>query len=110
MKLRTVISAVLPICLAESVGVRAVSASDLLAYGEHLAQECVTCHRRDGAGRNSGIPPIAGLGQDDFIEAMKLYKSGVRPNQVMVSVARSLDETQIKALAAYFAQQGPVKK
>jgi cytochrome c553 len=73
----------------------------LLAYGRHLAQECTTCHNRDGA--DKGIPSIIGMPVKSFVETMGYYKTGRRTNPVMVSVAQSLDDDQIEAIAAYFA-------
>ena len=73
----------------------------LIRYGEHLSQECTSCHRRDGV--DNGIPSIFGLKTSEFSELMGYYQSGARPNPAMVSVAKSLDDGQIMALAAYFA-------
>lgn len=70
-------------------------------YGQHLAQECSGCHRVDGV--DNGIPSIVGWDAQRFIATLEFYRSGQRTNPVMVSVARSLDETQIAALAAYYA-------
>jgi cytochrome c553 len=75
--------------------------NNLKALGQHLAQECTPCHRLDG--QVSGIPSITGLAPDYFIETMSFYKNGQRNNPAMVSVAQSLDDRQIKALALYFA-------
>jgi cytochrome c len=75
--------------------------NNLKALGQHLAQECTPCHRLDGQG--TGIPSIVGLEPDYFIETMSFYKNGRRNNPAMVSVAQSLDDRQIKALALYFA-------
>jgi cytochrome c553 len=76
----------------------------LMRYGEQLAQECVSCHRRDG--KDVGIPGILSLSEAEFINAMMLYKTGRRQNKVMVSVSASLDDAQIQALAIYFAALG----
>mgnify|MGYP001243315043 FL=1 len=73
----------------------------LKAYGRHLSQECTSCHRLDGV--DNGIPSIAGLDADAIIRALKFYRDGARTNPVMVSVASSLDEEQVRALAAYWA-------
>lgn len=73
----------------------------LRSYGQHLGRECVTCHRIDGV--DNGIPSIVGWTADVFVETMGYYKAGQRPNQAMMSVAQSLDEDQVQALAAYFA-------
>jgi cytochrome c len=77
--------------------------AQLQAYGEHLAQECVVCHRPDG--KDQGIPAIVGWAADTFVATMKAYRSEAfaeRRNPVMVSVARSLNDEEITALAAYF--------
>jgi cytochrome c553 len=75
------------------------ASANLKALGRQLAQECTPCHRLDGA--DAGIPSIVGLEPDYLIETMSLYKNGQRNNPAMVSVAQSLDERQIRALALY---------
>ena len=80
-----------------------MSREKLMRYGEQLAQECVTCHRRDG--KDVGIPGIVKMSEQEFVEAMLLYKTGRRKNKVMVSVTGSLDAAQIQALAIYFTSQ-----
>ncbi len=86
----------------------AVADPRLLAYGRHLAQECTTCHRIDGV--DNGIPSIIGQDPAHFAETIGFYRSGARPNAAMVSVAQSLDDEQIKALAAFYASlQKPVQ-
>lgn len=93
--------ALLPMLTAGMVATAAEPDYDkLMRYGEHLAQECVACHRRDG--KDVGIPGIVSMSEGEFINAMMLYKTGRRKNRVMVSVTGSLDETQIRALAIYF--------
>lgn len=75
--------------------------SKLKSYGRHLAQECTGCHRIDGT--DNGIPSIIGWDTDRFARTLEFYRTGQRTNPVMVSVAKSLDETQVRALAAYYA-------
>lgn len=71
------------------------------AYGEYLSGECVSCHQKSGA--DDGIPPIIGWDELSFVAVMQSYKKGDRDNEVMRNVAKSLDQEQIEALAAYFA-------
>ena len=80
----------------------------LMDYGQHLSQECTTCHRKDGT--DNGIPAIIGREADHFVETMRFYQSGARDNPVMVSVARSLDDEQLRALAIYFGSLKPAPK
>ena len=72
-----------------------------LAYGEYLAGECVACHRVDADG---GIPSINLLPAPYFIEALKEYRDGERDHDLMRTVARSLGDPEMEALAAYFEQ------
>lgn len=71
-------------------------------YGEYLATECTTCHQRDGG--YQGIPGIVGWPEEFFVLAMHAYREGLRPHQVMQMVARRLNDEEIAALAAYFAE------
>ena len=70
------------------------------SYGRHLAQECTGCHRLDGV--DNGIPSILGWDAERFMMTLRFYQAGARTNPVMVSVAKSLDEEQLNALAAYY--------
>jgi cytochrome c len=70
-------------------------------YGAFLAQECMACHKGNGA--DPGLPPITGWPEADFIAAMQAFRDGRRPNPVMQMIARRLGDEEIAALAAYFA-------
>jgi len=87
--------------LCQAGTVAAADDGKLRAYGRHLAQECTGCHRIDGI--DNGIPSIIGWQADAFVATMKFYQGGTRTNPVMVSVANSLNEGQLNALATYFA-------
>jgi cytochrome c553 len=43
-----------------------------------------------------------GWDAERFTTTLRFYQAGARTNPVMVSVARSLDEDQVAALAAYY--------
>lgn len=88
-----------------ALGATGAQADDLRDYGEHLAGECTTCHRLDGV--DSGIPSIVGMDKETFVVVMKAYKTGDLTNAAMVSVAKSLDDEQLNALAAYFSSLKP---
>lgn len=78
-----------------------LSEEDLKRYGKQLSQECVTCHRLDGT--DVGVPAIVDLTKAEFVRALQLYRTGLRENPVMVSVASTLDDQQVEALAVYFS-------
>ena len=71
-----------------------------VAYGEYLASECVACH---GANSNALIPALHTLRYEELIAALEAYRDGTRANALMQSVARSLGDAEIEALAAYFS-------
>jgi cytochrome c len=76
-----------------------------LALGRHLAGECSTCHPRDN--RAAGIPGIIGWPPDQFVAVLQSYKAKERDNQIMQSVASSLSDDEMAALAEYFAALKP---
>ncbi len=71
-------------------------------YGEYLANECTTCHQRDG--EYDGIPSIISWPEEDFIIALHAYKTKIRPHPVMQMMAGRLTDEEIAALAAYFGR------
>jgi cytochrome c len=71
-------------------------------YGEYLANECTTCHQRDGS--YDGIPAIISWPEEDFVVAMHAYKRQIRPHPVMQMMAGRLTDEEIAALAAYFGK------
>jgi len=79
----------------------AADAAMLIAYGRHLASECTACHRPD-AGKGA-IPSLAGRPAAEIVGLLQDYRDSRKTNPVMVSVATSLDDRQMAALAAYFA-------
>jgi cytochrome c553 len=97
-----------PLTLVAGLGLLSLAAvaedeAKVQSYGRHLAQECAACHRLDGV--DNGIPAIVGWDAERLIATLEFYRRGERKNQVMISVAKSLDPEQIRALAAYYAAQ-----
>ena len=70
-----------------------------IGYGEYLAGECVTCHRK----LSTGIPQINGIEAETFVTIMKAYRTKELDNKVMQMMAGRLDDEQIISLAAYFS-------
>lgn len=71
-------------------------------YGAYLAAECVTCHQA-GVQTTDKIPSIEGWDEASFVAVMKSIRAKERDSEVMETIASSLDDEQIDALAAYFA-------
>ena len=83
------------------VGSGVARADALRDYGKYLAGECTICHRLDGV--DAGIPSIIGMDASAFTTALHRFQADNLSNAIMVSVARSLNEKQIAALASYFS-------
>src|ERR1700756_2060217 len=67
---------------------------------------CAACHGTGGSQPASpDIPRLAGQEQDYLAQALGQYRSGARQNPIMGAMAKSLSDTQIRALAQYFASQ-----
>jgi sulfide dehydrogenase cytochrome subunit len=79
-----------------------VMAASLVARGAALANACAACHGPDGHSQGA-IPAIANLPRQDFIAALKAFRADTRQGTVMNLIAKGLDDTDINAVAAYFA-------
>lgn len=67
-----------------------------------LAASCSACHGQNGIS-NGGTPSLAGLNATYFSQQMQQFKSGKTPATVMHHHARGLNDSEIEALASYFA-------
>ncbi|HEY7656027.1 MAG TPA: c-type cytochrome [Burkholderiales bacterium] len=72
------------------------------AAGKAKAAACAGCHGASGEGVKPN-PPLAGLPEGKFVQAMKDYKSGKRANPVMKNFAAPLSDQDFANLAAYYA-------
>jgi cytochrome c553 len=82
-------------------GVSAHGAGDAVA-GKAKAAGCAGCHGANGEGVRPN-PPLAGMNESQFIQAMNDYKSGKRANPVMKALATPLSDQDNANLAAYYA-------
>lgn len=65
---------------------------------------CARCHGFDGNGGGTGaFPRLAGQTPEYLYEALKNYSLGARPSGIMQPVAAELEDTEMRALAAYYA-------
>ena len=77
------------------------AAGDVQA-GKARAAGCVGCHGANG----QGVPPnpkLAGMSEDQLLQAMKDYKSGKRNIAVMKALMGPLSDQDMANLAAYYA-------
>jgi len=82
-----------------------VAAQDV--QGRNLAAGCAICHGTGGrsAAKGSALIPLAGLPSDQIAAQMRAFRDGKRTATVMHQIAKGYTDTQIDALAAWFAAQ-----
>ncbi|WP_193540161.1 c-type cytochrome [Rhodopila globiformis] len=86
-------------------GARA-AAGDVNA-GREKARLCAPCHGQNGISSRPGIPSLAGQ-RDQFLQwQLVFFRSGRRPNPVMVPILAKLSDRDIRDLGAYFASLPP---
>jgi cytochrome c553 len=80
--------------------------------GRAAASQCAACHGDDGRGDQAkGAPPLAGQPPGYLLNQMKLFKADKRsPGDdnltKMKAVMKSVDDTTLAALAAYYSSLG----
>jgi cytochrome c553 len=72
------------------------------AAGKAKATACAGCHGANGQGVPPN-PPLAGMSEAQFIQAIDDYKTGKRNNAVMKALSTPLSTQDIENLAAYYA-------
>ncbi len=68
---------------------------------------CVNCHGPSGTGLAPSVPYLAGQYASYMALQLELWKEGVRDNDamnVMSSIARKMDESDMDAVAEYYAR------
>jgi cytochrome c553 len=66
---------------------------------------CAACHGENGVATAPGIPNLAAQNREYLVAALRQYRSGERTAQAMRAVSGSLSDTDIDALAAWYAAQ-----
>jgi cytochrome c553 len=64
---------------------------------------CFTCHGLDGHGDGASIPRLAGLDAGYLQKQMEDYAASLRPDKVMVPIAKQLTAEDRRAVALYYA-------
>jgi cytochrome c553 len=80
----------------------AFAAGDVAA-GKRKALACQTCHGLDGLSRLPEAPNLAGQPEPYLAKALDEFRKGVRRNEMMSIVTKSLSDADVADLAAYYA-------
>jgi cytochrome c553 len=109
-----------------SLGIRALVCNALVLFGvwapaqaddstrvaagrEVAATVCSSCHGLDGNAPSAQFPKLAGQVAGFTALQLRNYRSGERPSPIMAGIAKPLTDTQIEAVAAYYASLTPMK-
>ena len=84
------------------VGAGSAAAADPVA-GRAKAMACQACHGMDGLSKVPDAPNIAGQNEAYLVAQLQAFKTGRRQNESMSVVAATLSDSDIAALAAYYA-------
>lgn len=68
---------------------------------------CAACHGEDGRARIAGYPHLHGQDANYMFEQLKAYKSGRREHAQMRAAVGSLNDTHLRELAQWYANQDP---
>lgn len=73
-------------------------------------QACANCHGPDGAGSGQAYPALAGQHESYLVATLKAWRDGSRhsdPSGAMPVIAKSLDDADTAAVAAWYAGLPP---
>lgn len=94
------------------VGLVPVQAAEQLERGEIIAREgngrggvaCMSCHGLEGEGDAAGgFPRLAGMPEAYLAKQLRDYSDGSRESPIMTPFAGTLSDTDLQAVAAYYA-------
>jgi len=78
--------------------------------GRTAAQACASCHGADGNATAADSPTLAGQDASYLAVSLRAYAQDQREHAQMTTATVELSETEIDALAAFYAQQEPIAR
>ena len=82
------------------------AAAQDMTGARNLAAGCAICHGTQGKPAPSApLVPLAGLPRDYIATQMRAFRDGKRPATVMHQIAKGYTDTQIDAIAGWYAAQ-----
>ncbi len=75
------------------------------ANASMLSNTCAVCHGPNGESRGPGIPTIAGLSSDYFVDVMEGFKTGDVPSTIMDRIAMGYTPEEFKLMADFYAKK-----
>jgi cytochrome c553 len=72
---------------------------------DEQVQYCGACHGSDGNSTQAGTPSLAGQPALSITNQLIYFRERLRQSELMTPQARGLDDEEIQAMAAYYADQ-----
>ena len=88
------------LALAAAVGTTAVAQTP--DQGRLIASNCATCHGTNGLSQG-GMPSLNGVDKASIATMMQDFRSGRKPATIMHQLSKGYTDSEIDAVAAYFA-------
>lgn len=98
-----------PVRPSADSGKAAPARLDPVQAGKAAAAGCAGCHGGAGVSKTPGTPNLVGLDPKYFVAAMKAYKNAQRKNDVMKSMASTVNDADLDNIALYYALQKPAR-
>ena len=76
-----------------------------LIAGKNKSELCQGCHGESGIGLESQIPKLAGQYGKYIVKQIHDYQTGTRTHQIMSSLAKTVSDSDLADIAAYFTSQ-----
>lgn len=73
--------------------------------GQAKAAVCAACHGMNGNSTDAQYPKLAGQSEQYIVRQLTDFKSGKRPNAIMLGMATPLSTQDMRDLGAYFASR-----
>ena len=77
------------------------------AKGAQLSASCQACHTADGSRGSPANPILQGQHPEYIVKQLAEFKSGKRKNAVMMGMAATLSDDDMKQVAAFYASKSP---
>ena len=71
--------------------------------GHATAAKCTACHGANGKSSNPSWPNLIGQSKTYLVNALKHYGSGARKNAIMAGIVKTLSDSELENVAAYYA-------
>jgi sulfide dehydrogenase cytochrome subunit len=68
------------------------------------AASCSGCHPAN-AGVETAVPRLAGRNAAELVAQMQAFRAGQRPATVMDQIAKGFSDTEVQAIADWYAEQ-----